>query len=186
MMNRRVLVTTVALMCVLALTFVVFAQGQAPQGRQGRARVGPSGAGPGLWGLPCATRLLAPPRPEAFDRIAGELALTADQKTKAQELFARLRQKIVALTTQAQPVRDLIAELKADPTDAAKVKRLASQITKQEGAILQAELGAWMEFEKILTPDQRTKFWEFFPRRPGPGPGGPPRMRPAPPPVPGE
>jgi len=182
MLRSRAFLISAVLVCIVALTVVVFAQ---VPGRRGQGPMGP-GARQGLWRAPCAARLFAPPAPQAVERISQELGLTEAQKTKALALTNSLRGKIQAVAGKGQPVPDLIAELKADPTDEKKVKRLVAEVTKRESAILQAELDTWMAFEKMLTPEQSTKFWDLLTRRPGRGAGAPPgmggrRARPAPP-----
>jgi len=163
MFGRKSLAITMALISVLAVGIAVFGQGPGPR------------PGLGVRAPQCAVRVFMPPPAEAVQRIGQELGLTEQQRAQGQEMVAALTKKIQEITSQGQPVRDLIEALKADPTDPSKVRNLASAAMKQEEAILQAELETWMSFEKMLNAEQQTKFWNLLLARPtGPMPGRPP------------
>jgi len=176
MLRNKGLLVTMALVCVLALTLAVFAQAPGRRGRQGQRQDGQGlGAALGMRGPVCPARLFMPPPPEAMDRIAQELALTADQKAQATELLKGLQAKVQQVIAKGQPVPDLVQELKSASTDAGKLQALGATVIAREGEILQAELDMWVNFKKLLTPEQQTKLWDLVLRRAGPpAPGGAP------------
>ena len=182
MFSRKSIVVALSLVAVLALACVMLVQAQdnrpgntAPRGPQ-QNRIGANQDAPA-----CPTRLFGPPAPAMMQRLVAELQLDEQQRTQATEMVGALARKIGEIVGERKLLEELIAEYKAEPTNPEKVKDLGAQIARQESAILQAELAMWVRFEQILTPDQRAKFWQTFPRpmnRPGaPGDGPrPPRM----------
>ncbi len=184
MFSKRVVLLSLALICVLALAIGVMVQAQN-QGRNSRPGP-PDQMRPSMDAMTCPVRLLSPPPAMMMQRLGEELQFTEQQKKQATEMVGALDAKMKQIMGTGSAIRDLIAELKAEPTNPEKVRTLAAQISKQEADVLQAELTMWLKFEEMLTPEQRTKFWQTFPRRGpvGPPPGGPPSA-PAPPKAPG-
>ncbi len=194
MFNKRVILIALALVCVIALTAAVIAQAQNGQRGQRGQQPGPPGmpGGPdqqgqrlGMGGPQCPVRAFAPPPAQMVQRWAQDLQLNDQQQKQATEMIGALDAKIKQIVGDAKLMPDLIAELKAEPTNPTKVNELAAKLSKQEGDILQAELQMWLRFEQMLTAEQRAKFWTLYPMRYGQG--GPPGGRGMPgPPGPGQ
>lgn len=179
MINTRRYLLIMLLVCAMAMT--ALAQGPGPRGQRAGSAPGPGPVGP----PPCLVRAFLPPSVEAVPTIAAELGLTEAQSAKLKASLETLRDKIRQIAGETQPARDIAAELRANPTDAAKVQRLAAEAMRRESAILQAELDMLMTFEKELNAEQQNKFWDLVLRRPGGmGPGGPPPGPGTPPPPP--
>ncbi|MDI6826881.1 MAG: hypothetical protein QME62_00180 [Armatimonadota bacterium] len=167
MFQKRLVLLMVTLVSVAALVIIVavaFAQGV------NRAKVQSPPAIPSmdrsvLQGGPCPVRVFSLPSVQSLQRLGEELGLDENQLNKAEQLLKSAQPKIQQLTQAGTQMSALINELKADQTDAAKVKSLATAIAKQEEAILQIELDTWVAFDKLLTPEQNLKFWEKFSRR---------------------
>lgn len=191
MFSKRVILIAAVLVCIFALTAAMIVQAQNGQRRQG----GPPGmpGGPDQQGQrqymnapQCPLRAFAPPPAQLMQRWAQDLQLTDQQQKQATEMVGALDAKIKQIVGETKLMPDLIAELKAEPTNPTKVNELAAKISKQEADILQAELAMWLRFEQMLTPEQRAKFWTIYPMRGGPG-GPPPGGRGTPgPPGPGQ
>ena len=132
----------------------------------------------------CTSRTFAPPPPEWAVRVGKEIGLTDEQQTKGKELIKNLIDKIKTIQGDNAANKALIDEMKANPTDPAKVQKLAEAAMKVEQSVLEEELKTWMEFEKMVPADQQTKFWNMLIRTPPPPPppGAPPVV--GPPPVP--
>ena len=206
MFSKRVILIAAVLVCIFALTAAMIVQAQNSQRRDGTA---PPPTGPGRPDMPrpyfegpqCPVRAFAPLPDPIMTRLAEELKLDDQQKKQAMDLIQQLTARIKEIMGDTKYVRDIAAELKAEPTNPTKVNELAAKASKQEADILQAELAMWMKFEQVLTPEQRAKFWTFYPMRSGlggpppggrvtpglprnpgaPGPGQPPPAPPAPP-----
>lgn len=187
MFSKRVILIAAVLVCIFALTAAMIVQAQNGQRRQDNPPGGPDQPGQRQYmNVPqCPARAFAPPPAQALQRWAQDLQLTDQQQKQATEMIGALDAKIKQIVGETKLMPDLIAELKAEPTNAEKVKELGAQISRQEGDILQAELAMWLRFEQMLTPEQRAKFWTLFPMRPGPG-GPPPGGRVPGPPRPGQ
>lgn len=189
MFSKKGIVIALALVAVVAFACAMIVQAQdsrpdsvAPRGPQ-LDRMGARQDAP-----PCPTRLFGPPAPAVMQRFVTQLKLDEQQSKQATEMVGALAQRIGEIVGERKLMEELIAEFKAEPTNAEKVKDLGAEIARQEGAILQVELATWVRFEQILTPEQRVEFWQMFPRpmnrlgTPGEGPR-PPRV-PGQPPVP--
>lgn len=187
MFSKRVILIAVVLVCILALTAAVIVQAQNAQRQGPRDGAGRPDARPRVDAPPCPVRVFGPPPPPQMQRIMTELQLTEEQRRQATALVGRLDAKIKEITGDKNLMRDLLAEFKAEPTNREKTLELGRQIARQEGEVFQADLAMWLEFEQVLTPEQRTKFWAEFPFRGGPAgpPPGGPRVPGQPPVVPG-
>jgi Spy/CpxP family protein refolding chaperone len=182
------LITAILLIVVLAFTATAIVQAQAPGGkRAGQTGNQPRGFAIVPRGPMCPTAALMPPSIEWMQQVFVELGLTPEQQARAKDLVKTFQDKLAKIRSEGNPVQDLITELKTNPTDSTKVQTLANQAIKQESAILQAELEMWLALEKMLTPEQQTKFWDkvLTPRPMGPPPVGvTPQPGPTPPPPP--
>ena len=138
--------------CLLIATSI---WAQPPQGR------GPRGdGGPG----------------NRVERISEMLALSADQKSKANSIFADAAQAVQPLREQMRTARtSLQTAVKAN--DAAQIDKLSTTIGTLTAQTTAIESKAEAQFITILTPDQVSKLPENFGMMGGPGgfggPGGP-------------
>lgn len=179
MFSKRTLTAVVVLVCTLALVAVAIVNAQNTQRPGGMRDQQPPREQRMMEGPVCPVRAFGPPPAQQMQRIALELQLTEEQRNQATRLVGALDARIKQIVGDKNLMRDLLAELKSESTSPDKVRELGTQMSRQEGEILQAELAMWLKYEQMLTAEQRAKFWTIFPRpnRPmGPpmGPGGPP------------
>jgi len=105
--------------------------------------------------------------------VGKDIGLTDEQQTKGKDMIKTLIDKIRTIQTDNTANKALIDELRANPTDPAKVQKLAEAAMKVEQSVLQEELNTWVEFEKMVPADKQDKFWNMLLHTP-PGPAGPP------------
>jgi Spy/CpxP family protein refolding chaperone len=117
---------------------------------------------PKPWIAQSTIRVFMPPSPSSMQMMCQQLGLKADQLAKANDLVRSLNTKIENMTSQSQPIKSIMDELKSSQTDPTKLQSLVAESMKQEQAIAQAEMDMWMEFKKLLTPDQQKTFWTIM------------------------
>ncbi|MCL6519062.1 MAG: hypothetical protein K6T99_04475 [Armatimonadetes bacterium] len=167
MLPKRFALFVIVLVSIAALVIIassVLAQVRNKSGVQSAPPILPLDRSV-IQGGPCPVRVFSLPSLQSLQRLGEELNLDEDQLRKAEELFRSAQQKIQQITQSGTQMSALVSELKADSTDATRVKTLAAAIAKQEETILLIEVDAWVAFEKLLKPEQNSKFWENFSRR---------------------
>ncbi|MDH7480854.1 MAG: hypothetical protein QHH26_02610 [Armatimonadota bacterium] len=167
MLRKRFALLVIVLVSIAALVIIassVLAQVRNKPGVQSAPPILPLDRSV-LQGGPCPVRVFSLPSLQSLQRLGEELNLDEDQLRKTEELFKSAQQKIQQITQSGTQMSALVNELKADSTDATRVKTLATAIAKQEETILLIEVDTWTAFEKLLKPEQNSKFWENFSRR---------------------
>jgi Spy/CpxP family protein refolding chaperone len=103
--------------------------------------------------------------------------LTAEQKTKMQDLRLAQQKEMLPLHTQLQKLQaDLKLELIADKINEGKVKSLQGEISKLTSDLAVKRFAHQRAMRDILTPEQKKKFDERILSGKGIGPGGPGAM----------
>lgn len=120
----------------------------------------------------CPVRLFPPLPQQTIEAITPTLKLTADQQAKADQLFTTLTAKIAEIQGKTAYNQNLQDEMKKRTPDADRIKKLAAAIMAQETQILNAELGTWLAFTRLLNEEQNTSLWNMMDGM-GMGMGGP-------------
>lgn len=97
-----------------------------------------------------------------FDKLAMELELTPEQKTKIKAYKDQSRASMKASYTQLKALRSQINELiKSDKIDDAKLDNLVAQVNKIKGAMLKNRIMMQHEMYSLLTEKQKVKYQEL-------------------------
>jgi Spy/CpxP family protein refolding chaperone len=183
-MRKVIILSTAAALVIGLASASLFAQGRGGPGRgegrdgrpnvqagdnQGSRRGGPGGpgrrggrfgGGPGMIGL------------------GRNLDLTADQRTKVQELMRGSRDQAGPIVDQLRVAQNnLRRELFADTTDEVKVKEFTAKVTELRSRMADIRISASASIAEVLTPEQREKMRVGVGRGPGAQRGGPGRGR---------
>lgn len=108
-------------------------------------------------------QLFQPLTQQTLERIAPALGLSAAQLASADQLFTDLTKKLQTISGKTDYKQSLLDEMRSQNPDQQKVNALADALAKQENEILKAELQTWIEFQKLLTEDQKTALWNMMP-----------------------
>lgn len=106
-------------------------------------------------------------------------ALTAEQRTKMQDLRLAQQKEMLPLHTQLQKLQaDLKLEITADKVNESKVKSMQGEISKLTSDLAGKRFAHMRAMRDILTPEQKKKFDEriLSGGMMGQGPGGPGAM----------
>jgi Spy/CpxP family protein refolding chaperone len=183
-MRKVIILSTAATLVIGLASASLFAQGRGGpgrgEGRDGGPNVqagdhqGPRRGGPGGPGRP-GGRFGAGPGTIGLGR---HLDLTADQRTKVQELMRGSRDKAGPILDQLRVAQnDLRRELFADTSDEVKVKEFSAKVTELRNQMADIRISTSASIAEVLTPAQREKMRVGVGRGPGAGRGGPGRGR---------
>lgn len=196
-MRKRLVLTATAAVAVLAAAAVVNAQ---RPGRAGQAGPTPPPAAQAVrGGGPGQGRAMGPGRAMArgpakvragrAQAFARRLDLTADQKTKIEDILRGARDQAAPLADQlALAHKDLHRATFADKADAGAVTNLTNKVAGLEKQLLDVRVKAETAVSGVLTDKQREMVridgrfvaGALGPMRGGPGRGGPGRGGPGP------
>ncbi|MCC7042411.1 MAG: Spy/CpxP family protein refolding chaperone [Acidobacteria bacterium] len=182
-MRKIIILSTAAALVVAFASADLFAQRQGgpgrSEGRDGRPNLqagdnqAPRRGGPGGPGRAGGGRFGGGPGMAGLGR---NLDLTADQRTKVQEIVRGSRDKVGPIADQLRVAQNnLRRELFADQKDDARVKELASTVTELRKQMADIRISTSASIAELLTPEQREKMRVGEGRGPGAGRGGPGR-----------
>lgn len=118
-------------------------------------------AGAGL-GYAMAAELNGHAGPKHVLELAGELELSAEQRTAAEASFERMRAEAVAIGTEIVVAEeDLDRRFAHRHLDQAKLAELTGRIGELEGRLRFVHLRAHLETDAILTEAQRARYVEL-------------------------
>ena len=100
--------------------------------------------------------------PKHVLELAGELALTPEQRTQTQALFAAMQTKAVALGRQLVDEERKLDRLFASATvTQASLQQSVTRIGSLQADVRAAHLEAHLEQARILTPEQRARYLQL-------------------------
>lgn len=104
-----------------------------------------------------------PPSSEEQRSIAANLGLDDDQKVAMKELNERYRgQSQSLLARYQQAYADVLALMETTQVDKGTVDARLRSFHSIHAEIVEVEISYWLEFKRILTPEQNRRFWNLF------------------------
>jgi len=94
-------------------------------------------------------------------QIFKQLNLTKEQRSKMKTLRANNKGSMKSLRQQKKKIRQQMNTALSSNTDESKLRSLHSEITKIHGQLKDAKFERMLAIRKILTPEQRTQFFEL-------------------------
>jgi Spy/CpxP family protein refolding chaperone len=116
-------------------------------------------AGSGM-SLALAAELNGYPGPRHVLDLAGELQLSADQRTRTEELFAAMRREAIAIGADIIRGESALDRLFATKTASPEVLRdLVTELGRSQGALRLTHLKYHLAMLELLTPEQAARYW---------------------------
>ncbi len=130
-----------ALVLMLALAVVAFAQAPGPAGRNRQG---------GLL------------REFMSARVQARLNLTADQVKQLQDIVRAQRAKMQAPVNVAAERQAMMKAIFTDAPNQAEIDKHAAALASQQNQRLNQMVSTMLEFNQVLTPEQRTEFQKML------------------------